>query len=360
MAAAAVALTVWLVRRTSSDPLRAVPASSFLVLSIDFESLRASPLFKVAFGEDGARTFGFPSFAQSCGFDPLDRAAQVHLAVPEGGDQGDFGVVATGEVTADELVGCGQKLVGGDGPAPAMRDQGSFKLFVDEKSGLRVAFRRGGPALGGRGRWIETMMAAAEGREASIATNAAHRNMRDKLGASTVVLTAVLPHALRNRLRNEWLTQDDESAPQNLPIAGVLGVDTVALSLDAGSSARPAALAVDVGCESASACGQVKKLLERKRFEWGKELGLRLVGVGTLLDALTFESSPNGSGLHIAASLPAEEVAGVLARVLKLRKERHTSPATDRPRPPSLRPDEQLTTSRDGGRSPDAPAAQPP
>src|SRR5262245_10799147 len=121
MVVAAVALAAWLVRRASNDPLRAVPASSFLVLSIDFTALRASPLFKVTFGKEGAGALGFFSFTTACGFDPLDRAAQVHFAVPEDGDGGDFGVVATGEVTADELIACGQKIVASDGPPPSTR-----------------------------------------------------------------------------------------------------------------------------------------------------------------------------------------------------------------------------------------------
>src|SRR5262245_24923261 len=130
MVAAAILLAAWLVRRASSDSLRAVPASSFLVLSIDVDSLRRSPLFKAALGPEGARTLGFSALEASCGFDPLDRASAIHLAVPDSGEPGDFGVVATGEVTADELVTCGQKVVAGGGRSvPPARDQGTFKLL---------------------------------------------------------------------------------------------------------------------------------------------------------------------------------------------------------------------------------------
>lgn len=341
MVAAAIALAVWLVRRASSDPIRAVPASSFLVLSVDFELLRASPLFKAAFGPEGARTLGFPSFADTCGFDPLDRAAEVHVAVPANGEPGDFGVVATGEVTADELIGCGKKLVAGSGPTPTMRDEGTFKTFSDESSGLRIAFRRGGPAIGGRGKWVESMMAAAEGREPSLGTNAAHAKMREELGSASIVLTAVMPRALRERLDKEWSAGE----ASNAALAGVLGVDTIALSLDAGSAARPAKLAVRLGCDSASACAEVKKLIERKRFEWGKDLGLRLVGVGSLLDAIEIRAS--GSELQLTASVPADELAGVVERVLKMRKEKRAAPPPSSPPAMPLRVDEQLRPHKD-------------
>lgn len=344
MVVAAIALAVWLVRRASSEPLRAVPASSFLVLSIDFESLRASPLFKAAFGAEGARTLGFPSFAETCGFDPLDRAAEVHVAIPENGEPGDFGVVATGEVTADELIGCGKKLVAGSGPPPPMRDEGSFKMFADESSGLRIAFRRGGPAIGGRGKWVQTMIAAAEGREPSLGTNPLHEKMREQLGSASIVLTAVMPRPLRERLEKEW----GAGETLNASLAGVLGVDTIALSLDAGSAARPAKLAVRLGCDGASACAEVKKLIERKRFEWGKDIGLRLVGVGSLLDALEIRAS--GSELELSASVPADELAGVVKRVLEMRKERRAAPVSSAaaPRMP-LRVDDELRPHKDAG-----------
>jgi hypothetical protein len=326
MVACAIVLAAWLVRRGASDPLRAVPAKSFLVLSVDVARLRTTPFYRAVFGPEGARTLGFVAITEACGFDPLTRAEALHLAVPDTGDRGDFGVVATGDVTADELVGCGNKLVAGSGPAPPMRDVGTFKVLSHADTGVTIAFRRGGPAIGGRGEWITTMIAAAEGREPSVAASQAHARMRRELGPAPVVLTAVMPRTLRDRLRKEWGLDDAGATPNAAPnpMSGVLAVETVALAIDPGVAGGQARVELALGCESASACASVQKLVERKRFEWGKDLGLRLAGVGALLDAVVIKA--DGAGLRVELTYGASELAALAERLLKLRKERRGAP----------------------------------
>jgi hypothetical protein len=314
MVAAAVLLTVWLLRRASFDPVRAVPASSYLVVSIDAEALRASPLYKTVFGEEGARLLGFPSFAQACGFDPLARAEQIHVALPEAAERGDFGVVATGNVTAEELVGCGRKLVASEGETPPMRDVGTFKVIAHEATGVKIAFRRGGPAIGGRGAWIDTMMAAAEGREPPLAKNPVHTKLRADVGPGAVLVTAALPGKLRERLRRQW-NVDDAAGGE---LAGVLGVEAIALAIDPGLPGGQAKVRLLLGCETAGKCADVQRLLERKRFEWGKEIGLRLLGLGAVLDAVTFRTE--ASGVSVELRYPADDLARVAERVLVARR----------------------------------------
>src|SRR3979490_1940676 len=83
--------------------LDAVPAESFLVATVDLEALRASPWGAKlgALGESGRQ-----DVKQRCGFDPLARAKELAIAVPEEEAPGEFGVVARGDLGTQDIARC--------------------------------------------------------------------------------------------------------------------------------------------------------------------------------------------------------------------------------------------------------------
>ena len=112
--------------------------------------------------------------------------------------------------------------------------------------------------------------------------------------------------------------------------AGVLGVSAVGLAVGTGGPGSTTDLTVEMHCESASACDEVDKLVERKRLAFSRDMGVRLVGLGPLLDSLAVAS--HGVTLSASASAPTDDLARAVQRVLDFRSRLGGAP------PPSASP----------------------
>ncbi len=329
----------------ASAPRSAVPATSFIAVSVDVKSLRTSPIFATIFGKD--RVLGVKALRDACGFDPLTRIDELDVAIPEGGLTGDFGVAANGTMSDNELAGCAQKILASRGSAAAITREGAFTRISDE-GGTRLAFREGGPFLVGRGAWLETMIEAAEKRRASIDANPVHAQLRATLegraGAAIVVGTAILPQELRDRLKREMGAEASGNESQSA-MAGILGVFAAGLALRVTGS--PAALVLEADlelrCETAEACAQVQKVIERKRLAMAQDFGFRLVGLGPVIDGLKVET--HGTSLTASTQAPVDDVSAAVDRILSTR---NRSPEPPRLREPgSARPDEPRSPKPD-------------
>ncbi len=330
----------------SSDPLSAMPRDSFLVASVDLAELRRSPIYDVLFGSASAaldpKTLGIGKLADACGFDPLARVERLAIGVPEEGDKGELGVAARVSVTRDELAHCSQNLAGQRGSKVETRDVGSFVVIEDGASATeaarpRLAYGQGGLLVVGRGAWLDAMLAAADGKKPGVHDAPGHAALRASITSKsgwatpTVLVSALLPKSLRDRLRAEM---DGEAGSGKEIMAGVLGVASVGVALRAGASGDSTQLAVELFCDSADAAAAVEKLILKKRLDWSKELLLRMVGLGTLLDSV--EVTRDATKIRVTAGAPSAALASTLERVLRFAAARNAAPP--RPAPEAQAP----------------------
>jgi hypothetical protein len=336
---------------SDGDPLDAVPRDSFLVATVNLTELRKSPLYTVLLGKDeptrpgspetpmlNARALGMGKLADACGFDPLSRVDRLALAVPEEGDKGELGVAARVTVTRDELSTCTANLAGKRGDKVVTKDVGSFAVVedsssADEAARPRLAYGHGGLLVVGRGAWFDAMLASADGKKPGLREAQAHAAIRSSLTSRdgwhspTLLVSALLPRSLRDRLKNEMgaeilganaKAEDNGSGNEREKnvMAGVLGVSGVGLALRAGASGQSTDAAVELVCDNADACLSVEKLILKKRLDWSKELTLRLVGFGPLLDSI--EVKRDGGRIRVTAGASADALASTIERVLRL------------------------------------------
>ncbi len=370
-----VALT-WKSPTRGGGPLSAVPRESFLVARVDAAALRRSPIFAAVAGEgDASRMLGLSGLselAQSCGFDPLTRVRELAVTVPEGESRGTFGIAAQVDLTESELATCSQRLIERRGGETKPKEVGHFHVLEEQKgSHPGLAFREGGLLLVAEGAWLAAMMATAEGARPAAGESEDH----GKLGAAltegpgwsqpTVLVTALLPKPLRDRLKGEL--EGELAAATRAPggedppaavMAAVLSVSRAGLALKAGAPGEDLEARVELGCETEQGCVVVQRLIERKRLGWSKDIGYRLVGLGPLIDSLTADA--HGAALTARAKAPSDDLGRALRRVLDVSRSRRQEPGSASPSParspPSLspRPDEIVggQRARDGGAAP--------
>lgn len=322
-------------------PLDAIPRDSFLVGTVNVAELRRSPLYDVLVGKDGPllrpqnavldrRALGLKKLSDACGFDPLLRVESLAVGVPEEGDKGEFGVAARVTVTSDELTNCTTNLAKERGGKVATKDVGSFSVAYDENATgpaqPQLAYGSDSLLVVGRGVWFDAMLATADGKQPGARTAPAHAAMRASLlakdgwSAPTVLVSALLPRSLRTRLKDEMAaTLAGEKAPDesHAIMDGVLSVSSAGLAVKAGAAGGAIDAAVELVCDTAEACTAVDKLLQKKRFEWGKELSLRMVGLGPLLDSI--EIKTEGTRIRVTAGAAADNLASTIDRVLRFR-----------------------------------------
>jgi hypothetical protein len=333
-AAAAALAYAALVKGPRAGPLDAVPAASYLVAELDVEALRASALAPMLENE---RTLGsIGDLALACGFDPLGRIRELDLAIPEGGDPGDFGLAASATLTQDELVRCAENVAGTRGEARRVEQLGRFYLS-DDGRGHALAVKDDGPILVGKTPWVRAMIEAAERRAPSLRANADHMALRDALSSASptkpvLVVTVLLPRELRERLKKEMGAEAND-ANANVTMAGVLGVSAAGVAVRIAQDGLVDARA-ELRCESESACAEVAKLVLVRRLAWSQDLALRIVGLGPLIDGL--EVNAHGASVTATTRAHAADLGAALERIAKLRaRERKTGP----PHPPVAAPE---------------------
>ncbi|HEY2511721.1 MAG TPA: hypothetical protein VGI39_12725 [Polyangiaceae bacterium] len=346
LGAAAALFIGWLILRSAPshvDPLAAVPVDSFLVATVDFAALARSPLGGALVGDGGARAgslldvTGVDTITATCGFDPLHHVRAVAVAVPEGGENGDFGVAASEDLSRDALAACTKALVAKRGGEANERRVGTFTVISDSHGGrdAEVAFRDGGPLLVGRGAWLTKMIDAVEGRTPSVAgAGGEHRELRADLAkrdldAQAIEITATLPAAVRSRILGEMGGTSDRPNPV---MASVLAVSRAVIGLHAGAANDDTRIAAELRCETEPACDEVSKVILHARLGWSGNLGYRLFGLGALIDNLQVRRE--GTTLIVQTRAPAEDLARMLDKALNAPPRPKAPPAAP-PAPPS-------------------------
>ncbi|MDB4940895.1 MAG: hypothetical protein JWP97_429 [Labilithrix sp.] len=351
-----------------SDPYDAIPRASFIAATVDVTELRRSPVYAALFGEHGAagpanKMLGVPALASACGFDPTSRVQKVAVTVPEeDGERGAFGVIARVEVTRDELETCTRALADKRGGKAETHESGSFVVLDDRSIGgaltPRLAYGRGGLLVVGKGAWFDAMLGAADHTQPSLRDAKEHVALRTALTAAegfhapTVLVTALLPAPLRERLKREMSSETDAPDASNAIMAGVLGVNAVGLALHVGGPGQNVDASALLACDDEPGCAAVESLLVAKKKEWSGELTLRFLGLGPVLDSI--EVKREGVRVRVTASAQADALAAAIDRVSKLRA---SHGATAEPGPPPRRglpkPNEEIPSPRgDGGARP--------
>jgi hypothetical protein len=308
--------------------LDAVPRDAWLVVHIDAVALRQSALAKPVLGNgDKTPIPGLGGLAAQCGFDPVSRLKEIVVTSPENGERGEFAVAFTGDFTKEELQSCAEKVIRARGGTPATSTRTGFTLVEDtgDEKHARLGYREGGPFLVGRGAWLDATIDAVVGKGER--ANPDHATLRaaiapkDTKSTPAIVATALLPATVRDKLKAEL--GSEATGPGEKSFAGVLGVSALGLAVSTGGPGSTTDLTVEMRCESASACDEVDRLIERKRTAFARDIGVRLIGLGPLLDSL--HVGAKDVTLTATASAPTDDVARALQRVLDLRG--HSGPA---------------------------------
>jgi hypothetical protein len=329
--------------RGPASLLDSVPRDAWLVASVDVAAVRASPLAKPILGAgDKTPIPGLGPLAAKCGFDPVARLREVVVTSPEGGERGDFGVAFNGDFTKDELSRCAESVIRARGASPVTSTRGSYTLVADtgDASHARLAYRDGGPYLVGSGAWLDAMIDATDHKAERLRVE--HTELRAALagksgGPPAVVVTALLPASVRDKLKGEL--GPEVAAAGDKAYAGVLAVNAagIAVRLGGGPGTDPAAskteIAAELRCETSSACEEVKSLIERKRLAFSRDLTVRLIGLGPLLDSLTVGGT--GGALTATAGASTDELARGIQRVIDF-KSHAGPPAVPAPVSPPL------------------------
>jgi len=321
--------------RSAASLLDSVPHDAWLVATIDVAALRASPLAKPFLGGgDKTPIPGLGSLEAQCGFDPVARLREVVVTSPENGERGDFGVAFSGDFSKDELSRCAQSVMRARGGSPATSTRGRFTLVEDTADAMhaRLAYREGGPFLVGRGAWLDAMIDATERRAQPL--RAEHAELRAALGGSgksgappAIVATALLPASVRDKLKAEL--GPEVGGDGDRAYAGVLAVSAAGLAISLGGQATNGGtstteITAELRCETASACDEVKKLIERKRLAFSRDLTVRLIGLGPLLDSFALDA--RGAALTATARASSDELARGLQRIIDFKSRAAPSP----------------------------------
>jgi hypothetical protein len=321
LVALVVAAALVLGRPARRAALDAVPHDAWLVVTADVAELRASPLARPLLAAGDKVGLAGASLRDTCGFDPVERVVEVAIASPEGGERGDFGISFTGNFSKDELFDCANRVIKKRGGTPSTMTRGAFTVVEDggDAKHSRLAYRDGGPFLVGRGVWLDAMMDAAQGTGERM--RAEHAALRSELQAGSgnarsraIVLTALLPPALRDKLKAEMGSEVGEQAAGNSTFSAVLGVSAVGIAMGPGADGSMTEFAARLRCETASGCEEVRSFVERKRVALAKDFGLRLIGLGPLLESLTLTAQ--GPLLSATARASSDSLSQALERAL--------------------------------------------
>lgn len=328
---------------TIRDPIDAVPKESFLVGTLDVEELRRSPLYEVIPGAKnggGAIGGGFASVEDACGFDPLKRIERMALSVPEKEGERDYGVIARVKVTREELQTCKRRLDeqrGSSAPA-AVTERGDF-VVIDTPKG-KLGYGSGDLLVASKAGWFDTIIETANGNHATVKDAQEHSDLRFALTsregwrAPTLVLTAILPSALRERIKKEMAPEADRDE-KDAVMGAVLGVSSIGVAMRAGPTGGHFDARFLLVCDSQRACELVEKLVLKKRLDWSKNLMFRLGGFGPVIDSI--ETKVTGSRLEVSATANVDSLAGAIERAI-----RHAESSPSPPPVGTRKPDESL------------------
>lgn len=331
----------------AGSALDAVPAGALLVASGDLDRLRNTPVGQMLMGE-GREIPGLGKVRDVCGMDPLDGMRELVLAVPAAGEEGDFGIAASGDVADEALINCAVKVIEARGGRPVVTPIGGFRCVRDASmaaTGGEIAVRKGGPVLLGAGPYLRAMIDAVEGRGPTVRSSVAHTRLKEGLGSSDVRVTVVLTPEQRRTLDEELEADMGEAPAPDGPSHSArkrgLGSALVAgaLGLTVSSQVQVRGLLL---CETQDACAEWAQMLRKAKEKRANDFATKLLGFGEVLSRIEIEAQ--GESVLARVALSADEAKPLLERLLTLRSTRHPMPpaTADQPLLPAGPPDDVI------------------
>ncbi len=297
-------------RATPKRAVDAVPAGTTLLVTIDLEALRASPLAAPYLA--GERSIeGIGTIREACGFDPLGMVREIALAVPEAYGA-DFGIAAVGTFADKPVLDCATKVIGARGGRPVSSTLGSFRTVrdVDAPTTGEIAVRPGGPLLFGGGAYLRAMVDAVDGTLPSLGSQPAHGDLRKELtGFETIQATLVLSKKQREGIAQELATVQ-ASAP-----AAIGAVSAVAAGISlVGDAAK---VKIIVLCDDPGSAASLVHLANEAKKNAGESTPAALLGAEPLLARVQVEAQ----GARLVASVDAAvaEIDAIVERAIQLR-----------------------------------------
>ncbi|MBK8254557.1 MAG: hypothetical protein IPK82_18055 [Polyangiaceae bacterium] len=220
--AAALGLAIFaLIRSRPPEPLRsraleAVPAGALIVATADLEALRTTSIGPKLLSAERDLP-GLGKVRDVCGIDPMEKVREIALAIPAAGDEGDFGIVAAGDIPDEAILACAAKVIEQRGGKPVISTIGSFRTVRDATlvlSGAEIAARKGGPILLGAGAYLRAMIDAADGRVSTIRSSVAHARLGEQVRGATARVTVVLTPKQRQDLAESLVQEGGPPPPQ--------------------------------------------------------------------------------------------------------------------------------------------------
>jgi hypothetical protein len=291
----ALAASGWLVhrakpRRAAVAPdfelLTAVPAGPELLVTADVAALSPAVALELLRAGGGALL----GLRELCGFEPILGLRRVAFAVPfraPNARASDFALLAQTSLTPEPVLRCAEAVMRKRGGQPVRSSLGRFTSVRDQGKPLgEVAIRDDGLFVLSGGQYFRDVLDAANGvalgDEAARLRTRVHAGIRRRLAPSQLAIT-MLPGS-------------------SLPLPGV---QALGLGLDVGQDVR---LRGYVGCASAAACVEARRMLEQVKADVARDAGI------PGLASLTIAERP--AELEVSGHLPREQLAPLLAQLL--------------------------------------------
>lgn len=292
-----------------AELLDSVPANPMLLVTVDLDALRASPLGGLLKGNKQPAVMG--QVKATCGFEPLDMLREVALVIPSTAGDADFGIVATGEKDPTPLLDCAKKVISARGGEPISSNLGTFRTVRDSGSRAgEIAARPSGPLLLGAGDFLRSMVDAADGAVPSAKTDAAHTALRAAVADATLARASVVLSAKQRATIADEVTRSGGKAPPALThvLAAALGVKV---------SSETVQVHVVVLTDDEAASKDLTVAFDEVRQTRADDPILRLLGLGQLFDRIRIEA--DGKQLHAHLEMTISEAEVLFDRLSALR-----------------------------------------
>jgi hypothetical protein len=191
------------------SPLAVIPPGSAFLLQADVARIAHSPLGGYL-ARRLARVHGASDLTDLCGFEPLTRLTELALAVPSAGSPAperaaDFGIVARGRFSGDEITRCGSAVIAARGGKATTSSIGSFGSVRDGGGSDGEIAAKDGLLIVSGGSYFRKLLDSADGaeNEPDGPRDAQHAALRRALGSGDIVATWLLPDDWFERVAGE-------------------------------------------------------------------------------------------------------------------------------------------------------------
>jgi hypothetical protein len=285
----------------ATGALAAVPSRATFALTVDVAQLRGSELGKALLAA-GRELPGIGSLDATCGFDPAEQIREIALAVPALSASDELGIVIAGDVRAEPIADCVERVLRRRGGDPARTQLEAFVAIRDRSSAARaeVLVRNGGPVLLGEGHYLRDMVDAAQGRAENLDQDPIHAELRRRVGRGAPLVASWL-------LDEGWLER--VSGDELARLSPLAELRAAALRVDVAPEVAARALLV---CTSPGACERVAQVLRSFSRDLAPSLREEL-GDDPLAGA---QIEATGATIELSVRMPSERLSAMARRLL--------------------------------------------